>query len=624
MEKLKGNLSLQRVILQGKSGVDRETEAKREKEREEARRREQQRQEALLDRQIEEMAQKMADARSAEIKRLRTLNKERMHPLTQDPFGLGRPRRGRPGSTSSSTASIAPAGGDALAHPAAYLTTFVPNVGFHLDRESHRMDSAAAAAASAAAAGRPSTSGAPARARPTTSASAAAAAMAAADDDNGEARPVAAARPSDGAGPRNPEPAPGRPFDDVVVSAAPEVAWSPRRGLRWTAPVGLRPTDGGLGRSESAPVMGRKGSSGRLPAGRQGGKRSSPPGSAPRGGIFRLSHGEALDGDSDGDASDDDGSDGEGGGGGIFAGTKLEQVYLQRPPTAPAAPKLVTLTPLARSLQPPPEALRPNVEVVGLPFLAGEDKAGFDAALNGLTNSKGLLPEWHKPSAEVLAEADSFDGRHYERTGRALRFTKAANRGGQSYQGFDAKLMVSLHDSVRQVRMNRYIQPHVAEQQVVYRGGPSRKKAVAKHAWSVYTSIWGPRASWCDAKDVWDTSEAFRARYVVLWSRLLDLGLSDLVLKNDDGDGEDSDSNATEEDAALFGDDNDTRDDHPEVADVKRVLWTHHDVSEAIFSYYACVSPSDLDTWGMIEWSLFLGDFEIANKKSKLCKTADL
>ena len=73
MFRLKG-LSLQRVVLQGKG--DPRREAKREKEQEEARRRQQLEQERMLDRQIEEMASKMAEARRAEIRRLRSLNKD--------------------------------------------------------------------------------------------------------------------------------------------------------------------------------------------------------------------------------------------------------------------------------------------------------------------------------------------------------------------------------------------------------------------------------------------------------------------------------------------------------------------------------------------------------------------
>ena len=200
------------------------------------------------------------------------------------------------------------------------------------------------------------------------------------------------------------------------------------------------------------------------------------------------------------------------------------------------------------------------------------------------------------------------------------------NRAGQSYQRYDTKLMMGLSESVNAVRGNRFVQPFVAKELKVYASGPTRQKAAVAKAvrWSLHTSIWAPRATWCDAKDFWDTTDALRGRFTNLWRRCLDLGLAELVVKMDDGDGADSDSNGSEKEASLFGEDGDTRDDHPEVQDVKRVMWEHHELTESLFAYYACVEPSSLNQWGMIEWTLFLGDLGIVSKKSKFCKTSDL
>ena len=176
---------------------------------------------------------------------------------------------------------------------------------------------------------------------------------------------------------------------------------------------------------------------------------------------------------------------------------------------------------------------------------------------------------------------------------------------------------------MHKLRTNRYVEPYVHQKAVVYSGSSRKKKAASGPKWDLYKSIWAPRAKYADSKDVWDTVEVRRKRFAIVWKRCLDLGLADLVVRMDDGDGDDS---ADEEADNLeeFGADDDARDDHPEVQDVKRVLWDAHEFFESLFIYYACNEPSSLHSWGMIEWVLFNGEFDVASKKSKHCKTADL
>ena len=249
---------------------------------------------------------------------------------------------------------------------------------------------------------------------------------------------------------------------------------------------------------------------------------------------------------------------------GTFMTSRLDSVYMQRPPSAPPPPKLQH----ASSRQPIP----PHIPGRGDP-----EAAGFYATLDSLHSLKQQGPAWWKLPERVADAADKFDKLHRESTGRAERFTKVLSRGGaECEQG--GKLSLAHGSSMFTLRTNRYVEPYVRQKAVVYSGGMRKQKAAAGPKWDLYKSIWAPRAKWADSKDVWDTVEVRRKRFALLWSRCLDLGLAELVVRMDDGDGEDSDDGGLEN-LVEFGTDDDTRDDHPEVQDVKRVLWEWSEVS---------------------------------------------
>lgn len=365
MERIRSNLAMQRVLAMK---ADPEAERRKQKEEEQRLKQELERQERILTLQLEEMADKMKETRDTEIKRLRAINKQRMRPLTG---GASRP----------------PAvGGSAHEAPSAYLCSFSPNVSYHIAHEKQRLRRPETAAGS--------------------SASAAVRSMGNPDAD------ATASPPTDvgvGAGPRS-APTPAPILDDSVVSMDPQVGWSPRRGLYWTAPIGLRPSDsapgqlmrGGGGRGTVHTPSTKARGVGASTAPRPNRRAASRPSSRPGTGGRRLTPqaAESDDGEEDqseGESDDDDGS------GGIFLTSRLDNIYIQRPPSAPERPKLVSLTPLAASLKPSPEALRPNLATVAAGPLACEDREGFEATLNSMSKTKSEFPTWskHGPSEKV-------------------------------------------------------------------------------------------------------------------------------------------------------------------------------------------------------------------------------
>ena len=61
-----------------------------------------------------------------------------------------------------------------------------------------------------------------------------------------------------------------------------------------------------------------------------------------------------------------------------------------------------------------------------------------------------------------------------------------------------------------------------------------------------------------------------------------------------------------------------------EVEDVEAVVSTFHDLILNLFAYYASLGSSDVSAMGLNEWSEFVSDFKLADKRSKFLKSSDL
>ena len=123
-------------------------------------------------------------------------------------------------------------------------------------------------------------------------------------------------------------------------------------------------------------------------------------------------------------------------------------------------------------------------------------------------------------------------------------------------------------------------------------------------------TIWAPRCTWSDSKDFYDTDDVKQKRFALDWKVALDsLGLARLILQSDkDGVG------GEWEESEQFAE---------EVEEVGAVLWESADLIFRLFTYYACIGD---DIFGMSfnEWTQFVGELKLADKRSKLCKKRDL
>jgi len=115
-------------------------------------------------------------------------------------------------------------------------------------------------------------------------------------------------------------------------------------------------------------------------------------------------------------------------------------------------------------------------------------------------------------------------------------------------------------------------------------------------------TLWAPRCTWCDSKVFYDTDDVKQKRFSLDWQAALDqLGLAKIILRADtDGDG-------------LA----------EEVEEVGAVLWESAERIFLIFSYYSALGD-DIFGLSLNEWTQFVDDHKINNKKSKFCKKADL
>ena len=122
------------------------------------------------------------------------------------------------------------------------------------------------------------------------------------------------------------------------------------------------------------------------------------------------------------------------------------------------------------------------------------------------------------------------------------------------------------------------------------------------------SELWSGRIPTNDSKDVVDSTETKFKVFESHWRLLLPF-CTKLIIKNDDNGAEDDDGDGIPD----------------EIQEVGECLWAHQDTTFSIFTYYASLeSDADMENIGMNAWTQFCIDFKLIDKKSKLCKAADL
>ena len=235
------------------------------------------------------------------------------------------------------------------------------------------------------------------------------------------------------------------------------------------------------------------------------------------------------------------------------------------------------------------------------------DAAAARAESKGAPVLLETAPVWWKAIPEPVVNATKdFDKRHEALVERARRAHCMAQKDTVSIRKAEA-----LRRGILEVKMNRYVAPvHRAAPIVVHKAAPRVKKVVEKPPLDLRTTIWGPRANWCDSKDFYDSMEVKQKRFALDWKSAIDsLGLSNLILRSDlDGEG------AADEDGDGLAE---------EVEEVGAVLWSAADLVFRLFTYYASLGD-DLFGLSFNEWLMFVDEQKLGDKRSKLCKKRDL
>ena len=217
-------------------------------------------------------------------------------------------------------------------------------------------------------------------------------------------------------------------------------------------------------------------------------------------------------------------------------------------------------------------------------------------------------PTWWRAPEPHLQQAKAFDSR--QKTWR-----QSASRALDSLEDDITSLSKAYAFRVYRGRLerNRYIVPHVLQKAKVYKAGKVIVKEAPppppeKEAWSLEQSIWAPRKKWCDALDFWDTDEVERKKFEWIWqTSRQEQGLDKLIMLHDDAGGVDEDGDGTPDEVEEVGD----------------VLWDLHDLLFCAYDYY-CGCGKNIQSMALNQWTDFIEDCKLVDRKSKFCKKADI
>ena len=219
---------------------------------------------------------------------------------------------------------------------------------------------------------------------------------------------------------------------------------------------------------------------------------------------------------------------------------------------------------------------------------------------------KASAPVWWSMPKEFVTAADAFDKRHETRKVAAERLLTSLRTETTSYtkdQLFDRAIF--------DVRSNVFVTPEREEEKAEKEKRKRYLKAKAKgKQWKLETSIWAPRAKWADSKSFYDTDNVEGLKFGLDWKRALQCGLERFILKHDDDDPtQDIDGDGVQD----------------EIDEVRAVVWRHHLVYFLLFDHFASLGGNEsIDSLSLNEWTAFVQECDLVQKRSTHCKQADL
>lgn len=123
-----------------------------------------------------------------------------------------------------------------------------------------------------------------------------------------------------------------------------------------------------------------------------------------------------------------------------------------------------------------------------------------------------------------------------------------------------------------------------------------------EEAFDPLSTIWAPRANWCDAKNLFDTQAVQAKRFECEWKRTIALGMAREIERNSKK-GADGASD--------------------ELVEVAEILGSYFDSLILVFAYYATYS-NELHYLTLNAWTQWTEDFKLVKNSSKFLKKADM
>ena len=211
---------------------------------------------------------------------------------------------------------------------------------------------------------------------------------------------------------------------------------------------------------------------------------------------------------------------------------------------------------------------------------AGLIRSGLLKRPSTASAAKASHPSWIIPSAHMEAAA-RFDMRHqclsargervmkYEGTPRGNTIERRFDVGGDALSRFELTLA--------EIRWNRFfVRENLDDGGRAFATVPKKKKE--EDSFDPMKTIWAPRASYCDAKDLYDTEDCELRMFQVDWEKARKTGGFEKILIKADDDG------WVDEDGDGVAD---------EVEEVERALRDHHNLIYQTFDFYASLGDSN-------------------------------
>jgi hypothetical protein len=235
-------------------------------------------------------------------------------------------------------------------------------------------------------------------------------------------------------------------------------------------------------------------------------------------------------------------------------------------------------------------------------------------------------PLWRELPPEISTtrervQANLFDHRRAKYEGKAkdqLHALSRTSKGGGLYAE-DPRRVKAFNASINDMRRNRYVDMSrlSAPAAAIEPKKPHRKsiQAVSTTTWRLADSIWKMRPKWADSKSFYDDEACHDAAFSLDWSRALrSHRLALIIAKVDDGDGEESGSDADDDGDGIVD---------SEIVEVGNMLWKHHSLLYSIFDCFASLdAKTDISSVTYNAFKYFVQDCDLDVPGSHFCDSA--